>query len=295
MYSHIKIAKSVCLLFLPLFALSACGGGSTSTPSTSQKPDTADKVDPIVTLNGSTTLQVIKGSTYVDAGATASDNVDGNITSNITIAGDTVDTKASLGSTFTITYNVKDSAGNSAVEGIRTVSIIAATTKPRIPTLSEVDKAIYLTLINEARAEARTCVDKQGNSTGNFPAVSAVAWNEKLYKSSYEHSQDLAKSNTFSHDGSGTIHDWSGYAKNKSSDMKDRVEAYRYAWAWVSENISAGTYRDTPEEAIDSWLKSPGHCHNIMSADMTEVGMALVKDSSSKYKHYWTQNFGKPR
>ncbi len=283
------------LATLVISILSACGGGDTGTDASGNKSEAvSDNIDPIITLIGSNTTQTIKGSNYIDAGATATDNHDGNITAKIVKAGDTVNTNSPAGTTFTITYNVSDTAGNLAIEVTRTVSILASTTQ-QIPILSEENKAIYLTLINNARAEARTCNDKNNVPTGDFPAVPPVTWSDKLYKSSYEHSQDLAKSNTFSHDGSGTVYDWSGYAQGKQSDMIDRVATYNYIWARISENISAGTKWDTPEEAIESWLKSPGHCHNMMSADVTEVGLALFIEQNSKYKHYWTQNFGKPQ
>lgn len=249
-----------------------------------------DMVDPVITLKGQTTLEVIKGTNYIDAGATATDDRDGNITANIITAGDAVNTNANAGSTFTVTYNVMDAAGNPAIEVTRSVSIIDDPNSHQIPALSQADISSYLSIINSARSQATTCGD-----TGSFPAVPAVSWSNELYQAAYEHSQDLAISNTFSHGGSGTASDWSGVALNKQSDMRDRVENYGYNWARLSENISAGTVRDTPQEAVDSWMASPGHCHNMMDSNVTEVGMAIFTNNSSTYTHYWTQNFGKNR
>ncbi|SFV67217.1 hypothetical protein MNB_SV-13-1015 [hydrothermal vent metagenome] len=45
----------------------------------------------------------------------------------------------------------------------------------------------------------------------------------------------------------------------------------------------------------DGWLKSDSHCANLMNPNFTELGMAMIKDESTKYIHYWTQNFGTPR
>ncbi len=271
------------LVMLSASFLSACGGsGATGYKS-------SDTTAPVITLNGLNHVQIIQGTNYIDAGATAFDDVDGNLTSDIAIAGDTINTNATIGSAFTITYNVYDHAGNQAIEATRIVSVIRESNQQHIiPTLSEADKADYLFLINEARAVTRTC----GN-TGNFPAVSSVEWSHKLYQAAYEHSQDLANSNTFSHHGSGKVTDWSGYALNKQSIMRERVEAYDYRWSRISENISAGTSRDTAKKAVDSWIASPGHCHNLMDPSVTEVGMALAINSNSEYTHYWTQNFGK--
>lgn len=246
-----------------------------------------DTTNPVITLNGPSTIEVIQGASYVEAGATATDNRDGNITANLTIAGDSVNTSASPGTTFVITYNVSDAAGNSAIEVTRSVSIIADPGN-QIPVLSEANKQTYLASINNARAVARTC-----GVYGSFSAVPAVAWSDKLYKAAYEHSQDMTESNTFSHDGSGTVSDWSGYPLNKRSSMTDRVATYGFSWSRLSENISAGTSRDTAQEAIDSWLVSDGHCKNIMDANVTQVGMAISSKQGTSYTNYWTQNFGR--
>ena len=52
---------------------------------------------------------------------TAQDDIDGDISSLITVGGDTVDT--STVGTYNITYNVSDSAGNAAAEVTRTVNV----------------------------------------------------------------------------------------------------------------------------------------------------------------------------
>lgn len=259
-----------------------------------------DTTDPIITLKGKSPLEVIKDSNYIDAGATALDDRDGNISANIVVGGDTVDTSLPLGSTFIITYNVKDAANNPAIEKNRSVSIIEGSKGGhKIPVLSKADKQIYLTAINNARTVSRTCPGDPKQVPPilevDFPATVAVKWSDKLYKAAYEHSQDMTESDTFSHSGSGTASDWSGSALNKQSSMVDRVATYGYNWSLLSENISAGTNRDTAQKAMDSWLNSPGHCRNIMNADFTEVGMALSSNKSANYTHYWTQKFGKPR
>jgi len=59
------------------------------------------------------------GTTYVDPGATATDNVDGSITSQLSTFGvGAVDTSAPTAASapYLITYDVSDSAGNAAVE-----------------------------------------------------------------------------------------------------------------------------------------------------------------------------------
>jgi hypothetical protein len=81
--------------------------------------------EPEINLKGNASIEIAKGSTYTDAGATAWDYVDGDITSKI-IVGGTVDTKTA--GTYTLTYNVTDTAGNKAAEVKRTVLVIGKTT-----------------------------------------------------------------------------------------------------------------------------------------------------------------------
>ena len=89
-----------------------------------------DTEAPVISLNGASTVNLNVGDTYTELGATATDNVDGNLTSSIIIGGDTVNT--SLGGTYIVTYNVSDAAGNAAVEVTRTVNVIPDTTAPVI-------------------------------------------------------------------------------------------------------------------------------------------------------------------
>ena len=54
-------------------------------------------------------------------GASATDNIDGNISANIVVGGDTVNTN--LAGTYIVTYNVSDAAGNAASQVTRTVNV----------------------------------------------------------------------------------------------------------------------------------------------------------------------------
>jgi len=81
-----------------------------------------DLTRPVITLLGDAVVSVVQGSTYTDAGATADDLCEGDLTASIIVGGDTVDTNT-LG-TYVITYNVSDSASNAAAEVTRTVYVV---------------------------------------------------------------------------------------------------------------------------------------------------------------------------
>ena len=91
----------------------------------------ADTTPPVITLVGSASVTLTVGGTYTEQGATATDDVDGDLTDAIVIGGDTVNT-ATAG-TYTVTYNVSDSAGNAATEVTRTVVVNAVVTPPPPP------------------------------------------------------------------------------------------------------------------------------------------------------------------
>jgi|GEM_PF-555241 len=83
-----------------------------------------DTTPPVISLLGSSTINLTVGNTFTDPGVTATDDVDGDLTSSITVSG-SVDTFNT--GTYTLTYLVADSSGNQT--GVsRTVIISAAAT-----------------------------------------------------------------------------------------------------------------------------------------------------------------------
>jgi hypothetical protein len=117
-----------------------------------------DNIPPVITLKGSNPMGVQLHKPYIEPGATATDNVDGNVSSKIVITG-LVDT-SKVGAYFR-TYTVSDKAGNKA-ELRRTVNVVGTldTVKPVItlngsnPMSVEIHKAYV-----EPGATARDNVD----------------------------------------------------------------------------------------------------------------------------------------
>jgi uncharacterized protein YkwD len=153
------------------------------------------------------------------------------------------------------------------------------------PTIESSIKQEYIEAINAKRAKEQDCGKK-----GKKPKAPALKWSDALYRAAYEHSQDLAKSNTFAHEGSGTASDWTAVVLElgRGSTFKERSENNGYeGWKSLGENVAKG--QRTVDEVISSWMGSPGHCANIMNPDFTEVGMAQYEKEGTVY---WTQNFG---
>ena len=83
-----------------------------------------DTTNPVLTLLGDANMSQAKDSAWVDPGATASDSLDGNLTSSITITG-TVDVNTT--GVYTLTYSVSDGASNEA-NATRVVNVGQAST-----------------------------------------------------------------------------------------------------------------------------------------------------------------------
>ena len=71
-----------------------------------------DGVTPQISLKGANPYCMVKGGTYIEPGATATDNVDGNITDKIAV---TNKVTGNLMGAFRIVYKVEDSSGNEAI------------------------------------------------------------------------------------------------------------------------------------------------------------------------------------
>jgi len=154
-------------------------------------------------------------------------------------------------------------------------------------TFTKPEQQDILMAINKARSVARDCHDGLGLVGPSEP----LTWNSELYASAYEHSYDLAQSNTFDHVGSGTESDITGSINGYASIFYERIEANGYTdYRALGENIAGG--QNSIKEVMEAWLDSPAHCTNIMSDKFAEVGVAIVINSDSDYEIYWTQNFG---
>ena len=118
-----------------------------------------DNTKPVITLKGNKLVEAEAHSTYVDAGASASDNYDGDLSKNIEVKNN-VDTDK-LGE-YTVTYNVSDSSGNKADTVTRTVRVVD-TTKPVITLIG--DPVITIGVHNTYEDEGASASD---NYDGNL-------------------------------------------------------------------------------------------------------------------------------
>ncbi len=129
-------------------------------------------------------------------------------------------------------------------------------------------------LINEARRQARHCGRRE------FPATTPLRPAAALEKAASDHARDMAARSYLGHRGSD------------GSKAADRATRAGYQWVAVAENVAAG--QATAEEVVNTWLASPGHCANLMSAGYSETGVAYATNPAADKVTFWVQVFAAP-
>lgn len=75
------------------------------------------------------------------------------------------------------------------------------------------------------------------------------------------------------------------------ADFASRISAAGFDWSTVGENIAAG-FR-TPASVVHAWMRSTGHCQNILSPMYRMVGTGVSGGAPAAHDHgTWTQDFG---
>ncbi len=134
-----------------------------------------------------------------------------------------------------------------------------------------------LSQVNATRAVGRDCGGQ------HFPAVGRVTLDTKLSWASWDHSSDMVAKNFFDHTGSDGGSPW------KRAKARGATGAH-------SENIYMGPGSNPKHSvtmAVNSWIKSPGHCRNLMKKASTKMGAGVVFHPQKHQQAYWTQMFGR--
>jgi uncharacterized protein YkwD len=128
----------------------------------------------------------------------------------------------------------------------------------------------FLKQINHVRSTGCTC-----GTTYMAPAPPLV-WNDNLEKSAQGHAWDMSNNNYFSH------------TSKDGRTMEDRIVFAGYFFKGfksfaIGENIAFG--QNSITEVMNGWIKSPGHCKNLLNPQFKEIGVA-------ENHTYWVQDFG---
>ncbi|HLM58942.1 MAG TPA: PxKF domain-containing protein [Pyrinomonadaceae bacterium] len=193
-----------------------------NTHSATRTVNVVDTIKPVITMNGPASLDVILGSVYTDAGATAADSCAGSVPVSAT---STVNT-AAIG-TYTVTYTATDPSGNAAVPVVRTVRVIYNFTgffSPvgNVPTIN------------------------QANAGRSIPVKFSLAGNHGL--------GIMAAGSPFSQQvtcGSDNVADLQETGTAGSSSLSYDPGSNQYHYVWKTEGSWAGTCRVLTVRLID--------------------------------------------
>lgn len=152
-------------------------------------------------------------------------------------------------------------------------SASAANSVPGRDSPAEV-RARVVELVNEARSRPRRCGSKR------YGAAPPLDVSRTLNDAASGHARDMARRKYFEHRG------------RDGSEPRDRVLRAGYRFRLTGENIAFGP--ESAEEVVAGWLKSPGHCENIMDPRFEDIGVGFASGRSRGHL-YWVQNFGAPR
>lgn len=133
------------------------------------------------------------------------------------------------------------------------------TTDPTIDIPDLIDEEAVLVLVNNSRVAL---------------GLNPLTLNDALNDAAYDHSADMLENDYFDHTGLDGSRFW------------DRTEAAGYQGQPRGENIAIG--QRTPEAVHNGWMNSDGHRANILTEDITEMGLGRAGN-------VWTQIFGRER
>jgi uncharacterized protein YkwD len=125
-----------------------------------------------------------------------------------------------------------------------------------------------------ALQRAVVCLINQQRHERGLPRLRA---NSRLNRSAQGWTNRMVSRRNFSH----------------GTDFSARISAVGFNWSNVGENIATG-YK-TPSAVVRAWMRSPGHCQNILSPIYREVGTGVRDLPIAGYSSHagtWTQDFG---
>ncbi|KAA1246128.1 DUF5011 domain-containing protein [Aquimarina sp. RZ0] len=139
---------------------------SGNTASVTRTVIVQDTIAPIISLLGSSTITISIGETFTDPGATALDNVDGDLTNSIVFSGSV---NINVQGTYTVFYDVTDAAGNAAVQVSRTIFVVSSVSFNRATgVLSAPSGSLVVVTMNSGGSGSGNAIISVQNATGDI-------------------------------------------------------------------------------------------------------------------------------
>ncbi len=134
---------------------------------------------------------------------------------------------------------------------------------------------------------AEVAIVEMTNAFRQDNGLSQVRSNKLLAAAARRYAKKLAATGEFSHTVGGT-------------DLAGRVTKAGYTYCQIAENLallydSRGfEARDYARRTVEGWEESPGHRKNMLTPNVTEIGVAIVRAPARDPKYIAVQLFGRP-
>jgi uncharacterized protein YkwD len=130
--------------------------------------------------------------------------------------------------------------------------------------------AIAASTKSALRAAVVCLINRQRTSRG-LPALTA---DSKLDRSAQGWTNEMVSHHEFTH----------------GADFAERISAAGFHWSQAGENIATGY--PTPDSVVTAWMRSAGHCVNILDPAFRYVGTGVSRGATIVSPGTWTQDFG---
>jgi uncharacterized protein YkwD len=118
---------------------------------------------------------------------------------------------------------------------------------------------------------AVVCLINQQRTSRGLPALAA---DSKLDRSAQGWTNDMVSHHEFT----------------EGANFAERITAAGFHWSQAGENIATGF--PTPASVVVGWMRSTGHCQNILDPAFRYVGTGVSAGATIVSPGTWTQDFG---
>ncbi len=234
-----------------------------------------DGIRPVIVLKGPSTVYLEVGSKYADAGFTATDNLDGNITEKVVVSGNADVNKSGI---YNIEYKVTDSSNNTA-KIVRKVVVYGSADADSFAEIKPNGKTVYLTFDDGPGAYTERLLDTLDKY--NVKATFFVTNQFPRYQSV------IGKIHIKGH--KVAVHTYSHQIYTKKNNIYSSVEAFMNDFNAMQSIIEAQTGKTTNIFRFPGGTNntiSKGYCKGIMTElakQMTDAGYSYFDWNVDSY------------
>jgi hypothetical protein len=136
-------------------------------------------------------------------------------------------------------------------------------------------------------AKVEAAIVEITNTVRTQASLGPVTVSPQLTQAARDYAALLARTGKFSHDADGTLTDRTGRAGYQHCLIAENLASHRDSRGFESRALA--------KSAMEGWLNSPGHRQNLMTGDVTEIGVAVAKTPDKDPQYIAVQVLGRPQ